>query len=620
MPGNLPPNGEMNDALSEAQWSIDRFVRRFEPNYIFLARYASMPVVLTPELLNCLRTEFLRGKVPWIAEADLLLSDLCRPVGYEQYVLQPHMRNLLLQELQAEHPEVLEAVAVKLIGYFNYLTKTNRYFTERERKPQAWAAMVYIAQRRQEVADEIAAEFERVGTDLGEVELSGTARQEMERLAKIVRELAPKLNDYPSLLAYAELVSRTLKQPQTVAPEEWQQSYTIGDRILPALHQFIPQQLLPQQSSQQFLSTESIPSSRIDSPEFPPLQTFEFEVVEFETDEIPVGANGIRPPAPANGIPLEPDPTTELPATELQRIPHQFEVATIVFTQKPRRKPQLVIKRQPKQGWQYIERLDETLTLALVKIPAGTFLMGAPEEEPESLSSERPQHEVSVSEFYMGKYPVTQAQWRFVAAQLPQVNRELEIDPSRFKGDNLPVETISWLDAEEFCQRLSRHTGRLYRLPSEAEWEYACRAGTTTPFHFGETINAEVANYRAQDWKLGDTINPGKYDRGRDGEYRQKATSVGSFPANNFGLHDIHGNVWEWCADDWHNNYQNAPSDGSIWLNSDEDSSDKMLRGGSWYYFPRNCRSAYRFRFDADFRSFYIGFRVVCAFPREDSS
>ena len=155
----------------------------------------------------------------------------------------------------------------------------------------------------------------------------------------------------------------------------------------------------------------------------------------------------------------------------------------------------------------------------------------------------------------MGKYPVTQAQWRFVAAQLPQVNRELEIDPSRFKGDNLPVETISWLDAEEFCQRLSHHTGRLYRLPSEAEWEYACRAGTTTPFHFGETISPEFANYNGEY----------TYGNGEKGVYRKQTTPVGSFQvANPFGLYDIHGNVWEWCADDWHKNYQGAPSDGII--------------------------------------------------------
>ncbi|MCU0567217.1 MAG: formylglycine-generating enzyme family protein [Oculatellaceae cyanobacterium Prado106] len=279
---------------------------------------------------------------------------------------------------------------------------------------------------------------------------------------------------------------------------------------------------------------------------------------------------------------------------------------------------QIIIRRTSKQDWQYIETLTEDLTLELVKIPGGSFLMGSSEEELESRDSERPQHEVTLSEFYMGKFPVTQAQWQFVAG-LPQVERELDPDPARFKGSDRPIECVSWFDAVEFCDRLSQLTGRTYRLPSEAEWEYACRAGTTTPFHFGETIDSEIANYCAQDEKIGDTTYPGKYGRGRLGEYRKQTTPVGSFQvANEWGLYEMHGNVWEWCGDRWHSNYEGAPTDGSAWIDEIESESDyRVLRGGSWIVNPRNCRSASRYFYVAGFRvNFNFGFRVVCLSSR----
>ncbi|MFM6342595.1 MAG: formylglycine-generating enzyme family protein, partial [Dolichospermum sp.] len=200
-----------------------------------------------------------------------------------------------------------------------------------------------------------------------------------------------------------------------------------------------------------------------------------------------------------------------------------------------------------------------------------------------------------------GKYPITQAQWQAVAA-LPQVNQELKPNPSRFKGANRPVEQVSWHDAVEFCARLSNYTKRPYRLPSEAEWEYACRAGTTTPFHFGETMTTDLANYNGN-YTYGD---------GSKGVYREETTEVGSFKiANEFGLYDMHGNVWEWCQDDWHNNYEGAPTDGSAWI-SNNTKSDKLLRGGCWYGNPANCRSASRNYVDAGFDRYNSGFRVVC--------
>jgi formylglycine-generating enzyme required for sulfatase activity len=245
-------------------------------------------------------------------------------------------------------------------------------------------------------------------------------------------------------------------------------------------------------------------------------------------------------------------------------------------------------------------------------------MMGSPDGEIDSYRSESPQHEVTVQTFFLGKYPITQAQWRWVA-DLPQVECELKADPAYFKpenDENLPIEQVEWWDAQEFCARLSEYTGRNYRLPSEAEWEYACRARTTTPFHFGETISSEVANYFAQDWEHEGRTYPGKYAAGKLGEYRKKTTSVGLLKAaNNFGLYDMHGNVWEWCLDHWHDNYEGAPIDGSAWLSTNE-KPRYVARGGSWNSIPRNCRSAARFNSNPENSSDNIGFRVVCEIPR----
>jgi formylglycine-generating enzyme required for sulfatase activity len=274
----------------------------------------------------------------------------------------------------------------------------------------------------------------------------------------------------------------------------------------------------------------------------------------------------------------------------------------------------LTIKKRQGHNQHYAEVLAEgVLPLRMMLIPAGTFTMGSPEDELERSSSEGPQHPVTLSQFFMAQYPVTRAQWREVA-NLPQVNRALKADPSRFKGDKRSVERVSWFDAVEFCDRLTVHTNRQYRLPSEAEWEYACRAGTTSPFHFGETITTDLANYRGTDNEsLGWS---GSYGDGPKGVYREETTPVDHFEgANAFGLQDMHGNVFEWCQDHWHENYEGAPADGSAWLSSDENKY-RVLRGGSWSDFPRDCRSAYRYRSVPGNVYYFIGFRVCCSAPR----
>ncbi|MCG9884215.1 MAG: formylglycine-generating enzyme family protein [Cyanobacteria bacterium] len=270
--------------------------------------------------------------------------------------------------------------------------------------------------------------------------------------------------------------------------------------------------------------------------------------------------------------------------------------------------PQLHIERFSQEAQQLVELLPHGVTLEMVLIPGGTFLMGAPEEEPDSSDNERPQHWVTVPEFLMGKYPITQAQWRAIAA-LPRVNIELNPNPSRFTedaegdlADNRPVEQISWYEASEACDRLAQATSRLYGLPSEAQWEYACRAGTTTAFYFGETLSPDLANYDGNF----------TYADGPKGIYRERTTSVGVFYANAWGLYDMHGNVWEWCADTWHSNYENAPTDGSAWITMST-KDKRLLRSGSWYYYPKFCRSAARSYDVPSDQNLTFGLRLCCS-------
>ena len=228
----------------------------------------------------------------------------------------------------------------------------------------------------------------------------------------------------------------------------------------------------------------------------------------------------------------------------------------------------------------------------MVVIPAGSFLMGSPpdplpdpfsDEKPVKIGDddEKPQHQVQIKSFAIGKYEVTQEQYHAL----------MGVNPSRFKGRTLPVEQVSWDDAQEFVKKLSVKTGKSYRLPSEAEWEYAARAGSTTDFSFGNG-EKQLAEYAWFGQNSGD-----------------KTHSVGLKKPNAFGLYDMHGNVWEWTQDCWNKNYSKAPKDGSAWTTGD--CSLRVVRGGSWISYPSFLRSAVRNGYSAADRFSSSGFRVA---------
>ena len=296
--------------------------------------------------------------------------------------------------------------------------------------------------------------------------------------------------------------------------------------------------------------------------------------------------------------------------------------------------PFLLTQRRRTQGYrewlrpakQAKDQVGDSLTM--LWMPPGRFLMGSPADEPQRSDAEGPQHEVRLQGFFMGQTPVTQAQWQAVARWRPSPGQgswseQLDPDPvsklsepKRFRGAQRPVVNVSWAQAMAFCRRLSQRTGRHYTLPSEAQWEYACRAGTSTAFHFGATLTTELANY--------DGNYP--YGDGQKGVYRNQTTDVMNFPANAWGLHDMHGNAWEWCLDQRHDNYEGAPHDGSAWVDDDFNNINakninikkdyrlvsRLLRGGSWFDFPGNCRSAFRLYFLPVNLPLSVGFRVCC--------
>jgi formylglycine-generating enzyme required for sulfatase activity len=516
----LSPPGSREDLTTRR---IRVFTQRYGWEALSLACHAAFPLTLTSDLLYCLRENFLPD-CPWYTVADVLLSGLCQPAGYDLYEMEGVTRNRLLRRLCDEWGEG----RLKELANFMSQYIENRLQVEGNERPlmfgerPQWTALAYLSPDSEEA---IAA----IKQQLQQLPAAADAKQRI-RWAALVE-------------SYADLLAEKGLKPLLL---EWAERTIDGEPI----------------NDEGTKAAEDIGVA---------LEFFEFDVAVFA---------------------LEDEQSEEL---------QSFEFETVTVNRRGE-----IIRQEQRQAYFFMEPLGEGVpALEMVAIRGGTFEMGSPPDEPEHYNDESPQHSVTVPPFFMGKYPVTQAQWRFVA-QLPQVNQELKPNPSDFPGDNRPVEQVSWFDAVEFCDRLSQYTGREYRLPTEAEWEYACRAGTTTPFYFGETITTQLANYDGS-----------TYREEPQGENRGETTSVGTFPPNAFGLYDMHGNVWEWCADQWHENYEGAPNDGSAWLDEKEnDNHSRLLRGGSWLPYPRVCRSAYRNSSDAVSRYFNYGFRVVCAAAR----
>jgi formylglycine-generating enzyme required for sulfatase activity len=273
-------------------------------------------------------------------------------------------------------------------------------------------------------------------------------------------------------------------------------------------------------------------------------------------------------------------------------------------TSQPREaRPNRDARLRPGLVWRdAIPGLWESASPEMVTIPPGEFLMGASAGEEGSIGDERPQHEVRIDyAFALGKYAVTFAEWDAAIAAGAKLEKPSDQGWGR---DRRPVIDVNWNDARAYIAWLNGKLGLegradAYRLPSEAEREYACRAGTTTPFSFGATISTAQANYNGEY----------TYGAGKKGEKRGKTTPVGSFHANPCGLHDMHGNVNEWCEDVWNASYNGAPTDGSPWLTGDE--SSRVLRGGSWIDGPQYLRAADRNRSIPTLRNWGVGFRVA---------
>lgn len=248
-----------------------------------------------------------------------------------------------------------------------------------------------------------------------------------------------------------------------------------------------------------------------------------------------------------------------------------------------------IIARRQHSAQQLNEDLAKGVSLEMIVVPAGAYYMGS--RPFEGNFDERPRHFLTIKSFLMGKYLITQKEWKAVMGKLP---------PCRFKGDDLPVEQVSWKDANKFCQRLSQQTDQNYHLPSESQWEYACRAATSTPFSFGDTLTADIANYNAEH----------TFKNESPGVYFHSTSERGKYPPNAFGLYDMHGNLWEWCADNWIFDYRMSPRDDSAYQMIDN--PDHVVRGGSWHDPPHLCRSAARLRVLQDDADEFIGLRVVC--------
>jgi formylglycine-generating enzyme required for sulfatase activity len=407
--------------------------------------------------------------------------------------------------------------------------------------------------------------------DPGVAELLGERLSPADTL-DVIRAVSDVLERRWNQLGTGQSFEAILTDPNTPLPEQFKKlkqglrhfATVTADRL----------ERLPGKAYRDFAAKLRQGSGQAPADPFPTKQ-FNFEPIEIECTQLLKNPEVLE-------IPFSTAESKELPAQWFE-----FKTASLVPGN-----PQPEYHKSRRLGYQELlpvsiaptspepgngDRRRQGIALPMLHIPAGRFLMGSPADEPGRFDDEGPQHEVRLDEFFLSQTPITQAQWRAVAQWQRREHEDgelwpevLDADPvakldnaQRFTGEQRPVVNVSWHDAMVFCQRLRLRTGKNYTLPSEAQWEYACRAGTTTPYSCGATISTELANYDESEL----------YEDGQKGEYRQQTTDVASFPANPWGLYDMHGNVWEWCADHWHSSYasdlEQAPGDGSPWLDGE---------------------------------------------------
>ncbi|MCH2247053.1 MAG: formylglycine-generating enzyme family protein [Crocosphaera sp.] len=573
---------------TKAQNKIIRFGQKWGFQHLDLVCNAAFPLAITPELLYCLRENFVPD-CPWIAIADIILSPLCDPIGDELYEMDQGVRNLLLRRLVEDSrfgQTRLRELADFMVAYFNSQKPQHPKIEEDLGLEPHWVALAYASP---EDARQLRAELaklqdpQRIKDRLGAFVDNQEDLLILAGLVPVILSLEQELEEFGFVFSLLEVNVVSLQEMTSEMPKLDFETVFVNEQGT----------IIHRQQCQAYYFKESLSNSEIRSSDSVIAQKSELEDDEDE---------------PQTSETVEP--------------------------------------------------------LTMIYIPEGEFIMGSHSEEKSRYDRESPQHRVKMAPFYMSQTPITQAQWRAIAS-FPQVKQKLKLNPSEFKGDHNPVDSISWYDAIEFCARLSIHTGRQYRLPSEAEWEYACRgfeqppdslpSGDITPlsqiysdsfseidrededteaenpintrvyppFHFGDTITDKLANYYVNE----------TYADEPKGEYRNKTTPVRSFKPNAFGLYDMHGNVYEWCLDPWHGSYKKAPSDGGVWDENNQqedyyqdivknieqlltDDQRRVLRGGYYNDYPRYCRSAYRGLSNPRYDHLNNSLRVVCGLPR----
>jgi formylglycine-generating enzyme required for sulfatase activity len=533
----------------EIEQTISSFQRRFTEAHIYLAYHAALPIALTPHLAYCLWANFQRD----IDNQDLNVPWIA-------------VADLLLSPLCQEVGQDLYEMDADLRNYLLDQMIHHPSFGQKRIEELAQFLLTYV---QRELND---------------------AKSSIQTLAQAQRWTALAYV-YPEAAAHdlaGKIAELTLREKT-----EWLRMTSLSETIAAPLRQAHFESLLVYLQGMRELAR----GNHIQA---------EFTLKSLPAHNHRIVVAGVTLPIPEfqdtnwNINPI----VSKAPSLKS----FKFEIAKLVrqprFMQLGSR---WIIDRQEQKSTLFYERLEGQVSLEMVRIPEGNYWMGAVNKEGDY--RQRPRHLVTISSFFMSRFPVTQAQWRAVANAI-KVRIDLNPDPSDFKGDNLPVEHITWFEAIEFCERLQLQTGRPYRLPSEAEWEYACRAGTDTPFNFGETISPKLASYDGSK----------RYRSSPKGRSSEQTSKVGSYhAANAFGLEDMHGNVWEWCADHWYDDYTNAPENGSDRF-TDSRNALRVIRGGSWMHEASECRSAYRNGIRPKNRVLAIGFRAAVSFNKVNSA